>query len=243
MTTPPTDPGQKFREGIRIAIRVVLSMGAALASAIAAGALFADDGIGIRIAVGLFMLVIGWAPLVGHILWGRRHPIEARPRRTPQFQAPQQFQPPQRFQAPHQFAPPQRFAAPQQFAQRAPSPDSLMGLLQQARGAAHQLSTRSWIAPQDSAAIDQRISRLTDLAVADDSSQRFGGTASPGLRREVQELHGTVLGLLDAAIESAAVAPGDRDIDNRLTAHLDRLHSRGAAVAELENALGQTGTA
>ena len=242
MTTPPADAGQKFREGIRIAIRVVLSIGAALASAVAAGALVADDGIGLRIAVAVCLLVIGWAPLVGHILWGPTTPH--RGTATPHAAVPGTSVPgtPQ-LQAPQQFAPPQRFAAPQQFAPRAPSPDSLMGLLQQARGAAHQLSTRSWIAPQDSAAIDERISRLSDLAEADDSSQRFGGTASPGLRREVEEVHGTVLGLLNAAIESAAVAPGDGDVDNRLTAHLDRLHSRGAAVAELENALGQTGTA
>lgn len=219
---------ETVRAGIRTTIRVLLWIWAAMATAvIGVGVSGSDRSIGENLAVAIFVAALGYAPLIGHIMWGRSHPI-GRQRAQPSAVAPTaQQRPVQRISAP----------APLRHA-----PDSVLGLLQQTAAAAQQLRTRAWVGPQDSQAIDQRIARLTDLANVDGHSVRIGGSPSAGLRREVELLHSTVVGLLDASIESSAVAPGDSDVDGRLQAHLDRLHSRGSAVAELEGRIRATGT-
>ncbi len=111
---------------------------------------------------------------------------------------------------------------------------SPLGRLERIAEAADQLRDRGAIPDGDHAAIGQRIQRLWDLTLADHRSLQLGGTASPVVMHEIEQLHARVVGLLDAAIDTAAVAPGDSDLDARLQSHLDRLHSRQQAVGELE---------
>jgi hypothetical protein len=113
-------------------------------------------------------------------------------------------------------------------------PYSPLGRLERIADAADQLRAGGWIPESDHLGIRGRVARLQDLVVADERSVALGGQPSPVIGQEIERLHRSVVGLLDASIDSAAVAPGDADLDSRLTQHLDALHSRGQAIGELE---------
>ncbi|MEZ5375034.1 MAG: hypothetical protein R2733_00885 [Acidimicrobiales bacterium] len=112
--------------------------------------------------------------------------------------------------------------------------DLLRATLVQITEAADELKARGWSSNEDRRAIAERVSRLDALVTADEVSVQRGGLRSPVIANEIDQLRDRVLGLLDAAINSAAVAPGDRDLDDRLQAQLDALHARQHAVNELE---------
>ncbi len=128
-------------------------------------------------------------------------------------------------------------AAPQPFVptRAAYPPHSPLGRLERIAQAAAELRARDAITHDDQVAIDARIRRLWDLAMADERSVSLGGGVSPVVGMQIQELHMRVVGLLDVAIDTAAIEPGDADLDDRLTTHLDRLNSRRSAVSELES--------
>ncbi len=100
--------------------------------------------------------------------------------------------------------------------------------------AANELRSFGWASNADLDAIGERSRRLEALVIADEAAIARGGTPSPTVAAEVDQLRDRVLGLLDVAIDSAAVAPGDRDLDQRLQLQLDALRARGQAIDELE---------
>ncbi len=112
--------------------------------------------------------------------------------------------------------------------------DSLRTKLAQITDAADELKRRGWSTSADHRAVEQRVHRLIELVDADEISVQRGGRISPVIEPEIDQLRDRVLGILDAAINSAAIAPGDTELDNRLQAQLDALHARQRAVNELE---------
>ncbi len=112
--------------------------------------------------------------------------------------------------------------------------DRLRTKLAQVTDAANELRSRGWSTPDDHRAIRQRVERLEELVAADELSVQRGGQVSPVIEPEIDLLRDRVLGILDAAINSAAIAPGDAELDNRLQDQLDALHARQRAVDEVE---------
>lgn len=112
--------------------------------------------------------------------------------------------------------------------------DHLRSKLAQITAAADELTSRGWSTAEDRRAIAERVARLEVLVRADEQSMERGGRRSPVIGPEIDQLRERVLGILDAAINSAAVAPGDSELDQRLQTQLDSFHARQRAVNEVE---------
>ncbi len=99
---------------------------------------------------------------------------------------------------------------------------------------AEELRQRAWSTPEDRRAISERVKRLRELVDVDEASVARGGTRSTVIEPEIDRLLMQVGGILDAAINSAAVAPGDSELDRRLQDQLEAHQARQRAINEVE---------